>query len=203
MPYCHYTVGSDGKISLTNHSSRKFNVAKQILSSTPSARTVLDAGCAEGAIGIAISQTFSHVHVHLVNADETEAQIVLELLALTTNATFKRTRIQDLSCDDKFDITLWFAIMHHLVSSLGVEKTLELMHKLTNRIAVIEVPLGSDALLDFWIRNSSADTYAAFENVATMTALLSTSFAHVFYHSRIQYDDSPLLNRHVFICETV
>lgn len=204
MVYCHFVVNGDNKIELTNHTARKYATAVSGIREAGlelCSFTAADMGCAEGAIGAMVAQEFVEAEVLLINQDEAECATIEALIENRPRLQVAKKRVQDLETFYKFDVTMWFSVLHHLLASLSPTRVLECVRRHTHVVATIEVPIASDGLLSLWrARVEDPSVYSVLDSVETVIEWLQTKFKRVEYAGKIEYDNSPDLDRHAFIC---
>jgi len=108
-------------------------------------------------------------------------------------------------CDttQKYDVTLWFAILHHVLASKTPDDVLQLVRSVTKRVAVIEIPVANDVLLQNWVTAKGADKYTILADVDSAREWLKSAFARVDYCGRVHYNNGDSLNRHAFVCHVI
>jgi hypothetical protein len=207
MSYQHFRFDGDGSIHLSGHTLLKLGVAcDAVRSAEPHGVVrVADVGCAEGAIGIAVAQAFPNALVTLINGsadekDEVERALLSCSSSLRGRLDFLQAWAQDLPGDASYDVTLWFAVAHHLLDALGSDALLNLLGRLTRCVAVVEVPVGDDALLKLWKARHGAQHYRVLASVETAVAWLGQRFS-VTSSRPIEYGEmSTDLSRHAIVC---
>lgn len=207
MAYQHFHFDAGGRIITAGHTAAKRDIARKAVLATGAAGplTVADVGCAEGAIGIAIAEEFPNACVTLINGSMDEKSEVERAIAGCAAATrcrisFANRWVQDLPPGTRFDVTLWFAVLHHILDSVGSTKTLELVLRSTGRFAVIEVPVGDDALLGLWKEKHGPEPYEVLATLASTLAWLGSKCL-VLSSTRIDYGESSAnLHRYAFVC---
>jgi hypothetical protein len=203
----------DGRVVLRDHTLRKFAVAEAVcaeaLAKHPASLTACDMGCAEGAIAAALVDTFGdRIVVHAVNITAEELEVACVLAKTRPHMRVQPCRIQNVT--DKFDVTCWFAILHHLLrSGMGKATLLQFVAQKTTQCAVVEVPIGADCLLGQVKATcpEQASDMAVLDSVESVLEWLRSSdtdpencFASVQYVGPVPYDNSPVLHRHAFVC---
>jgi 2-polyprenyl-3-methyl-5-hydroxy-6-metoxy-1,4-benzoquinol methylase len=203
--YEKFAVNPDGSLTLSDHTARKCDVAVKLLrklnASQPDKRiVVLDVGCAEGALAACVVDSVTFTDVTALNPNEDESVIARELAASRPRLTVVTQTVQSYA-DTTFDVTLWFAVAHHLLRHSPPADVSALMAKMTRTCALVEVPVGTDVLLADLISKCPGHThYKVLESTETVVAWLSSDFAQVRHLGRIAYDNSPTLFRHMFLC---
>lgn len=150
----------NGELHLKTHTFAKYdvvcnNVFKQ--SDADSIRTVLDAGCSLGGIGLKIATLNGIYNVMLNNVTISELDTAKEIANLCniTNVEFSSDNILNLNTN--YDLTLYFALIHHLLRTKDITDILQIINDQTNLYTVIEIPLRGDASLHNIVEVSNID----------------------------------------------
>lgn len=190
------------KIELLGHTEDKYLLAKKIIQDNPGQiSTVLDAGCSLGGIGCKIAQRNPHMFVTLNNITESELAFAEGLAQKTgcKNTSLDNTNL--INVNDKYDLTLYFAILHHMFRQSSPVDVIEMIKRQTNKYSVIEIPLKGDTLLNLLMNHEDHwnSNFYMLEDAHTFTDFLQANGLSVIEHNQIVYPNSSDLNRHYFI----
>lgn len=202
--YQHLRV-FDSKLEVFGHTKAKYLLAKKVFEIDDSIGSVLDAGCSIGGIGASIAQKYPNTTVLLNNITKVELDVAKKLVedCKLTNAT---TSDADLfTIDKKFDLTLYFAILHHIFRFHTPEKVIDMVRRQTNKYAVIEIPLKGDALLENLLNHSNHwnNNFYILDSVDSFATFLKSNGLEVIESNKIVYPNSPDLNRYYFITKVI
>lgn len=163
--------------------------------------SVMDVGCCVGAIGLALK---GQSKVTLVNCDAKELGMAKQVATQACATRFHEVEFLQTNAFDvstQADLTLYFAVLHHMLRSKGIQSCLETIAKQTNRIAIVEVPLGDDALLQM-VRDSG--THDCLKSVETFSSSVRDSgLFEIVHDTSITYNKSVDLVRHVFVLRKI
>lgn len=199
-------------ITLGSHTLLKYNTVIQnifnqfdneVTFGKSNIRTVLDAGCSLGGIGLKISKNNNIESVMLNNVTVSELNVSKEIAELCgiKNVIFSSDNIFDVK--DRFDLTMYFALIHHLLRCKDITEILQMIRCQTNMYTVMEIPVQGDALLDnivnaSQIQNPWSTRYKALTSVDVLKQSIETVFDVIRVHE-IEYGSKDLC-RYVFIC---
>ncbi len=210
--YQYINIDDKGYMTLENHTLLKYNLTTDF----KNFKTVLDAGCSLGGIGLKIAYENQNSFITLNNMTDNELNIAREISANCTifNVNFDDQNLVNLN--QQYDLTLYFAILHHIIKSVGLEQTLELIKNQTKKYSIIEIPLKGDALLDRLFNGSVQGTQtqtccnykdidvlpegppSALSSVDTFKECLTKNNFEILDFGKIDYPNSPDLNRYYF-----
>lgn len=199
--YQYLQIDRDGQLQLESHTLLKFQLAQEILGDLPRGFTAIDCGCSLGGIGNKIAQLYPEARVTLNNLTKTElatAQQVSQHLCLN-NVEFDDSNILNFQ-DKAFDLTMFFALLHHLLKDIPFGELIKFIHHMTNHYSVMDIPLKGDALLDMIMANGNLpyhDSFVMLESVDTFQEAIKDYF-QVVVARRIEYGGSDL-NRWGFV----
>jgi len=191
-------------VNLKEHTLDKYNVATEVIKEC---KTVLDAGCSIGGIGLKLSQE-SHVEsVTLNNITKNELNTAKEIGSLIESKNVKYSDENIFELKDTFDLTMYFALVHHLLRVKSFDEIMEFIKKQTNKYTILEIPIKGDALLDNVIKASQiTDAWTATSGrfyPLTSCGTLFTSLSKHFEIVSVQkmHYGSGNLARYAFVCK--
>lgn len=188
-----------GMITLLDHTKTKYEIAKKHLNSQ--IESVLDAGCSLGGIGLKLATIPGVTRVVLDNLTVSELDTAREIgdkLGLT-NVEFTSETLTNL--DINVDMGLYFAIFHHLLRNNSIDELMQLVLRQVNKIAVIELPIKGDALLDMIVSTCDDPWNTRYSALSSVDALKMALGKYFVISEEIKMDyGSGDLNRHAFVC---
>ena len=194
------SITSNGTIELKDHTLSKFNIAERVLKRGDTRiRTVLDAGCCIGGVGLKIAQENPSIIVTLNNITSDEV-LVMESIRKElsiNNSVIDTNNVIDIN--DKYDVTLYFALVHHLLRNYTISDILQTIKKQTRYYSVVEFPVQEDHLLAIVKSNSGKPENYKF--LQTLGSLIDTicSFVNIEEVIRVEYS-SPSISRYALVC---
>lgn len=204
LNYQHLRV-VDTHLEIFGHTKEKYLLAKKVIDSDPSISSVLDAGCSIGGIGSKIAQKYPNTKVMLNNITKNELETAKKIVkdSNLSNVDTSDTNLFDIN--KKYDLTMYFAILHHIFRFHTPEKVIDMVRRQTNKYAVIEVPLKGDALLAKLLNHSNhwGNNFFILDSVESFTMFLSKNNLKVLESNKIIYPNSPDLNRYYFITQII
>lgn len=199
--YQHLTV-DDSMINLTSHTLLKYEIVKKLVEQVGSLNitSVLDAGCAIGAIGNTLAQQYPHLTVSLNNITASELKMAKEMACYAglENVSFSSDNIMTLT--QQHDLGLYFALFHHLLRGSTIDIILEALMKQVKKYAVVEVPLKGDKLLENVGGVELEGNFKVLLSADHLRHELLKNFS-VLFEGPIVYPNSPDLFRHYFVIE--
>jgi hypothetical protein len=209
---------SRGQLELFSHTYDKYVLGSQVVDD--GCESVLDAGCSLGGIGLKLATHPGVQRVVLNNITKSElarGQEIAGIVGLTdpndpiSKTSDGRDRViqfsdQNISdINDTFDLTLYFALIHHLLRVQTIDQILEMIARQTNKYSVIEVPVAGDALLKN-IFNAVHDPerdarYKALGSCDEFQSHLEKYFTVMSVH-RMNYGAGDLV-RYAFVCKKI
>lgn len=209
--FCHHDYQSvrvlsyaSNKIELLGHTQDKYLLAEKIIQKySDQISTALDAGCSLGGIGCKIAQRNPSMSVMLNNITESELKFAINLAEQSgcKNTSFNDTNL--INIDSKYDLTLYFAILHHIFRQATPAEVIAMVKRQTNKYSVIEIPLKGDTLLNLLMNHSNHwnENFYMLEDVQSFSSFLQQNGMEVIEHNPIVYPNSPDLNRHYFVVQ--
>lgn len=198
--YQKISIDRNGIISLHIHTLDKFNLLKSILPYLPEKFSVIDCGCSIGGIGGKIAQLYPKSNIVLNNITKNEldtAKSMFSKLCLN-NIVYDDTNI--MSYDKVHDVTLFYALLHHLLRDMTFNELIEKIYKMTNIYSVIELPFYGDVLLAKVVKHGNLkyeNTYKYLENTNNFMSEISKYF-EIIDSKKIDYGTDDL-NRYGFV----
>lgn len=190
-----------GQININSSTLMKYNVFNKIFTdeNIKNNSSFLDAGCCIGLIGLKLLQTYPNLSGTFCNINKDE----LDKVKLNYKKSIIKSRAEFISDNaihigKKYDITIYFSLIHHLLRNNDIEFILEKIYNQTNNISVVEIPLFHDVLLQNLI--SSIDHNANFNftiNLFTIIKKLEIYF-NIIDIIKIDYKNNELC-RYAFI----
>lgn len=162
--YQHYIINNDGKLILKSHTLQKALIAENIAKIVKPI-SILDPGCSYGAIGIYLKTIYPHIDITLNNLDNnelTEAYNMANWIGCY-GIKYINKNFMDIPLV-KYDLTLCYALVHHILRTYTIDEFLIFIKILTKKIAIIEFPLKGDILLDQVIASTNQPTQYLWEN---------------------------------------
>lgn len=200
--YQHVTVELN-EILLSFHTYDKYLLAKQcvdMIADEYNNISILDAGCCIGGIALKLSETYNNVIVTCNNITVSELDVCKYIANTQCITNYIISDISILDVNQKYDITMYFAIIHHIMKSIDMDNILSMIKKQTNKISIIEVPLKGDKLLDIVYNDAQPDfryNYECLSTVDTFKNELEKRFK-VIQYKKIEYNTSDLI-RYAFV----
>lgn len=201
--YQDVKIDKTGTIVLGSHTNFKYNLSKTIVNF--STKSVLDAGGCIGGISCKLAQEYPDCHVTVNNITMNEISVAKEIkdsLKLQ-NVSLNTDNITTIK--NKYDVTLYFALVHHLLKNMTFDEVMLQILRQTNSHTIIEFPLKGDVLLDEVIKQSKdSSTYNILESVETVKNELSKYFC-VDDIVDMDYGEHNVgkLKRTAFICHKI
>lgn len=154
VQYQYVNINGLGKITLGDHTLNKYCITERVLNYNNNYKTMLDAGCCIGGIGLKIAQEYPHLHVTLNNITKDEICVAEEIKdnLIISNVTINIDNI--IMIKNKYDVCFYFSLIHHLLRDKPLIDILDIIFSQTEHYAVIEFPIKGDKLLDIVISNS-------------------------------------------------
>lgn len=208
--YQHVRIDKSGDMAVFGHTDTKLTWAIRgyhQLNNSKESVTILDAGCSIGGIGLSLLHRFNCL-VTLNNVTKSELDIARQLIGEMEREKQGKVTLTSLNLMDldfQYDLTLYFAVVHHVLRSCEIDEILRHIRKQTGQVCVIEVPLQGDALLNNIVSasNISDPWVTRFQCLSSVEAFLDTLSAanfSVLEHMEIVYGSGDL-KRHVFIAK--
>jgi 2-polyprenyl-3-methyl-5-hydroxy-6-metoxy-1,4-benzoquinol methylase len=203
--YQHFNIDSDGKLSLFSHTLQKALIAENILNitnSTSISTSIIDSGCSFGSIGLYLKQKYPSIKLTLNNLDNNElieSKNLANWIACSGITYLNKNLIDILPV--KYDITLCFALIHHLLKNYSFDDIILFIKLITNKIAIIEFPIIGDSLLAN-VMNATATT--AIQNFYVLSSLdilhnNISKYANIIDVIKMDYGTIQDINRYTFI----
>ena len=200
--YQNYHIGNFGEIVLSGSTFSKYKFFTHLIRYIKQDFHLIDFGCSYGGIGLKIAQNFPASKVALNNINDTELancdSMKNKLCLLNVNVT-KKDVLYD---NNSYDITLYFALVHHLLKTVTFVELVNLIKSQTRKFAIVEFPLIGDHLLEQVMKTSKTEygqTYRNMENLDILTEKLKSDFK-IIKVEKIDYNNNNLL-RYGFILE--
>lgn len=198
----------NGVIHLKNHTLEKYvTVIKNVFNQPNSnnIKTVLDAGCALGGIGLKIATINGIEKVTLNNVTKSELNTSKEIAKLCNISNIEFSDDNIFNIKDNYDLTMYFALIHHLSRVKDITNILQMIRDQTNLYTVIEIPIKGDVLLDKIVEASKIENpwinrYKVLSSVNELSEQIETIF-DVLSIYKIEYGSDDL-NRYAFVCKT-
>ncbi len=111
------------------HLRKAKNKAKLVSKDIGQKTNVLDIGCNRGIISKTLLERHENINIE---GYDLQAGILLESLASNNRFTFHEESIVYAEIEPGFDITLYFAVHHHIVHQHGLTKALETLRKIAS-----------------------------------------------------------------------
>lgn len=191
--YQYININENGYMSLDNHTLLKYN----LISNFKDYNSVLDAGCSLGGIGLKLAYDNPNIFITLNNMTDNELNTAREI---SSNCTILNVNFDDrnlINITESYDLTLYFAILHHIIRTIGVKNTMELIKKQTNMYSIIEIPFKGDALLNK-VFNGNYDNIIELCSVDNFIKCLKEYNFELLEYGHIYYPNSSDLNRYYF-----
>jgi len=204
--YQHYEISKNGEMTLQTHTKQKAEIA---LANIGKSATILDAGCSYGAIGIYLKQRYPDSEITLNNMDENELKECKRLAQSIGifDMKYRNQSVMTLS-SEKYDLTLFFALVHHILRTQTMEEFMQFVKSITRRIAIIEFPIKGDILLEQVIANNVnfPETYLWNDRYQSMTSLdilrkKVSEYGQIMDVRKMDYDGMNGINRITIIID--
>lgn len=204
--YQEIMIDVNNDLHLFSHTDKKYSffdiIKRDAIRSNVSIESICDFGCSLGGIGTKIAHMNPQYKVTLNNITKSELDVAKELsrCLLLTNTIFTPSNMTDVK--GPFDVTLYFAILHHILKNTNFEDIIKLVKSQTNKYCIIELPFGDDALLKDVMRHKSLnyeETFAHLEYVWRFINELQPHF-EILHYEKLDYGiASSDLNRFCFV----
>lgn len=200
--YQNITINDQGKLNLKSNALYKYQLARQITKDRK-IRSVLDARCSYGGIGLKIAQEFPKIPVSLSNANSKELNEAKKTAnnCMIYNVSFMETKLnENMAKNIKYDLCLYYSVVHHLLKNLDINKIIEIVKAQTSKYCVIEFPIKGDKLLTRVMKSSqNKENFECLKSLETIRYHLIMNKLKVEQCVKINYDDDQL-NRFAFVC---
>lgn len=197
--YQYVKVNRDGEICLSEHTLQKYTFASQIITlpdiSPNMEYTVLDAGCCIGGISLKLAQSYPNLTVHCNNITTTELNTCSEIANRCNIVKHCVDNTNIINLKQSFDITMYFAIIHHLLKSATFDQVINMVLSQTKMYTIIELPVKGDKLLDMVIHDaqeSHKQNYKHLDSLISLLAKLSEKMDMITY-TKINYGNNDLV----------
>jgi hypothetical protein len=204
-------VEHEDHIELQDHTLKKASLVSKAMSlllekrwnpsEPPSSLQVIDIGSAEGLLSLNLLKDFPNLKLHLtqVNPTTRETDIAQKLM---TKYFKGKEPLTILPCFwsgvpvQKYDLVIFFAIFHHVIHTFSsAEEGMSYLAQFVGDVAVIEVPLSTDALLNVWKSKHPEADYSCLDSLESFEALLKLHFV-ILHAERVQYDINQTSDLH-------
>ena len=101
---------------------------------------------------------------------------------------------------NSYDVTLYFAILHHILKNYTLDQVIELVYKQTKKYCVIELPFNQDVLLKNVIRYSTSvyeKSFKYLENTEIFEKVIQDKF-DIMYSTKVDYGSKDL-DRYAYV----
>jgi hypothetical protein len=197
-------IDREGQLNLSGHTKLKYQLANIAVNLLPPDFTAIDCGCSLGGIGCKIAHDNPLSHVTLNNLTTSElltAEKISQWICIN-NVSFNNTNI--VNDARSYDLTMYFALVHHLLKDIPFIQLIQFIHSMTNKYAVMDVPLKGDALLDMIMANGNLhynQSFVLLESVEIFQEAIKDYFT-IVHSEKIEYGSSDL-NRHGFVLKKI
>lgn len=204
--YQEIMIDVNNDLHLFSHTEKKYSffdiIKRHSTQNNISIESVCDFGCSLGGIGTKIAHTNPQYKVTLNNITISELDVARELSKslLITNTIFTPNNMMDIK--ESFDVTLYFAILHHILKNTNFEDIIKLVKNQTKKYCIIELPFGDDALLKDVMRHKSLNYEETFAHLEYVWRFLNELQPHfeILHYEKINYGiASSDLNRFCFV----
>jgi hypothetical protein len=193
----------DGEVMLSSHTLKKFKYVNDLIrfAGARNIISVVDYGCAFGGIGMCVAKRFPSMQVSMFNIDAGEVDVCKEMIEFLKLGNAHACLQNVVNSDEQYDITLYFALLHHVLKSKSMAEVVNMISQQTLKYAIIEVPIGNDALLGIVKTNAALDYDCSFKYLETVESFadMFKSRFELMKSEKIEYPNSPDLNRYVFV----
>jgi 2-polyprenyl-3-methyl-5-hydroxy-6-metoxy-1,4-benzoquinol methylase len=207
--YQTISINSSGTISLYESTLEKYNVCNKLFTYIISSgedpmtiKSILDAGCSIGGIGLKLAQLYPHLTVTLNNMTQSELEIATTISQHTAVFNINKNGKNLIALSESYDITLYFSILHHMLKHHSLDEVMSMVRSQTKKYSVIEIPLKGDALLTHLAQDKPEvwnDTFTVFDNVDTFCNFLQGIKFKIIDQGKMNYQGSNDLNRWYFL----
>ncbi len=196
--YQDVTITRNCDIVLGSHTAFKYNLSTKVMGLTM--KSVLDAGGCIGGISLKLAQQYPSCQVTMNNITLNEVDVAKEIKEKLNiqNIVIDTTNITNIK--KSYDVTLYFALVHHLLKNMTFKEVIDLIISQTNKCTIIEFPLKGDRLLHEvmkWANDTS--TYDILQSRGSLEIELNKYF-YVREVVKVDYGTDQLL-RYAFICK--
>ncbi len=200
--YQQVSVSETGSIELESHTLGKYNLALEIIKSK-NIKTLLDARCCIGGIGLKLAKEYPNIKVMLSNNDlqELEKTKNIGLNCMIFNVQFIPEHIKDIKpCpNNKYDLVLYYSLFHHLLKTQTIEDILKLVKSQTGKYCIIEVPIIGDSLLNKVMKSGNQENFGCLKSHDVFRQYLVLNNIMVNKCVRLDYGSEKLI-RYAYSC---
>lgn len=206
MGFPTYQSGNiDNKnVTLYKDTLSKYNIVEKLLKTINGENiNVIDYGCVNGLLGIKIKKEYDNVNMVLCTSEDDEINASMENIKKSgLELSIKKLYLSPKTLtDEKYDITLFFAIVHHLLhQTKSKEFLLNMLVKNTKKYSIIEVPLKEDTHFNAYAK-SCPEEFKIFETIDNVKEFLSSKFI-ILYIDKVNYPQyGNKYCRYAFTCK--
>ena len=196
--YQSMIINDNSIIELQSHTKFKYSLIEDLICAKK-ITTMLDT---RYCIGLKVAQIFPEIHVYLNDSGifcEKAKKIANDCMIY--NLSFTKKQFHE-SVSKKYELTIYFSLIHHLLQSMRIEEIIAIIHMQTQKYCVIEVPIIGDVLLaDVIQQTGRAENYKCLSSPIIFRSYLITNHLRVNKLIRINYGNDNLI-RYAFICST-
>jgi hypothetical protein len=201
--YQQVNVTDTGVIELESHTLDKYRLASEIIE-TGRVKTVLDGRCLIGGIGLKLAKEYPDVTIALSNNDSNELDKTKQIAAncMIVNVHFINGHVKDIKLlpTDKYDLTLYYSLFHHLLKTHSIEEILNLVKAQTKKYCLIEVPMQGDHSLNKVMKCSTQqDNFKCLKSPDVFRQYLIMNKFKVNRCVRLDYNSDRLI-RYAYLC---
>ena len=198
--YQYIDISNTGFITLKSHTLEKLNIFMKLSHLLPNNFTLIDYGCSLGGIGNKIAQMYPKAKITLNNITKNELEVCREVASnqLLTNVTVTSHNLTD--DNSSYDVTLYFAILHHILKNYTFDQVMEMVYRQTKKYSVIELPFYQDALLRNVIGYSTSvyeKSFKYLENIEIFEKTIQDKF-DIMYSTKVEYGSKDL-DRYAYV----
>lgn len=204
--YQFINIDQYGTILLDSHTREKYNFAKNLINTVfgEESFTLVDFGCSLGGIGSKLAQQHPLSHITLNNITQKEIDVCRTIQRTLMLSNIKVITTNVLEVKNSYDVTMYFAVIHHLLKHKTFDEVMEIVLAQTKKYSIIELPFGDDSLLKKVIADSSSTyelSYSALETLEKFENKISGYFK-VLNKQKINYGGNDL-NRYAYTLEKI
>jgi hypothetical protein len=201
--YQLFTINDEGVIDLTSHTLSKYQIVENLIKDK-NVKTILDARCYVGGIGLKLAQEFPELQIHLNNetVDELEKAQKNAKSCMLFNVAFTAVPVQMIRPHrlQKYDVTMYYSTFHHLLKTMTIDEIILIVRSQTQKYCIIETPIMGDSLLDKIMKQPGrVENFRCLASPETFRYHLIMNQLKVNKCIKLNYENNNLI-RYAYIC---
>lgn len=200
--YQYVNLKKDFTLGLESHTLQKYEIAKNLMHKDSNIKSLMDAGGCIGGIPLKLAQEYPICDFTLNNITVPEIEMAKEISNKINVQNFNVSTSDIKNVTDSYDVVLYFALVHHLLKSMKLDKVFKLIKTQCKKYFIMEFPLKGDVLMDKVMKDAlDIDTYNLLTSPETLKSELQKHF-DVMDIIKMDYGTDQLY-RYSFVCKLV